>query len=110
VSLPLTMVGLHTLVQRRTPAGLLGRVAAASDALVSGPQAVSIGAGALLVGVLDYRLLFLLIGVVTLAVGGYLWTGRRLSPPPPPRIPTPRRPVAADARVDHGAVATTRPD
>ena len=50
VSLPLTMVGLHTLIQRRTPPGLLGRVAAASQALVSGPQAISIGAGALLVG------------------------------------------------------------
>ncbi|SBT47160.1 MFS transporter [Micromonospora auratinigra] len=100
LSLPLTMVGLHTLIQRRTPSGLLGRVSAASDALVSGPQAVSIGTGALLVGVLDYRLLFVLVGLVTTAAGGYLWHGRRLSPPTPPtppvRLPRPRRaPTAA---------------
>ncbi|SCL19162.1 Na+/melibiose symporter [Micromonospora nigra] len=95
VSLPLTMVGLHTLIQRRTPGALLGRVAAASEAVVSGPQALSIGGGALLVGVVDYRLLFALIGVLTLLAGAYLWHGRQLSPPgaaPRPRIPAPRRP------------------
>ncbi|NES15368.1 MULTISPECIES: MFS transporter [Micromonospora] len=106
VSLPLTMVGLNTLVQRRTPAALLGRVAAASEALVSGPQALSIGTGAVLVGVVDYRLLFALVGVTTTAAGLYLWHGRRLTPPraAPARIPAPRRP--ADP-VDHGVVAAT---
>ncbi|MFC8615956.1 MFS transporter [Micromonospora purpureochromogenes] len=98
VSLPLTMVGLATLIQRRTPPRLLGRVAAASEALVSGPQACSIGAGALLVGVFDYRLLFVLVGVVTTAAGAWLWRGRRLSPPPgtPGPVPSPRRPHPAE--------------
>ncbi|MGN9891207.1 MFS transporter [Micromonospora sp. L31] len=98
VSLPLTMVGLATLIQRRTPPRLLGRVAAASEALVSGPQACSIGAGALLVGVFDYRLLFVLVGVVTTAAGAWLWRGRRLSPPPgtPAGVPSPRRPHPAE--------------
>ncbi|WP_446211268.1 MFS transporter [Micromonospora sp. IBSANI012] len=98
VSLPLTMVGLATLIQRRTPPRLLGRVAAASEALVSGPQACSIGAGALLVGVFDYRLLFVLVGVVTTAAGAWLWRGRRLSPPPgtPAPVPSPRRPHPAE--------------
>ncbi|MEU8297704.1 MFS transporter [Micromonospora sp. NPDC048909] len=110
VSLPLTMVGLNTLVQRRTPPRLLGRVTAAAEAVVSGPQAASIGAGALLVGVLDYRLLFLLIGLATLLAGGYLWRGRHLSPPPPPspatpHIPAPRRPSTP---VDHEVFAATR--
>ncbi|MGC5030226.1 MFS transporter [Micromonospora sp. DT229] len=94
VSLPLTLVGLHTLVQRRTPAEVLGRVAAAAEAAVRVPQALSIGAGALLVGVLDYRLVFVLIGLATLLAAGYLWGGRRLSPPAGPsarpRIPAPR--------------------
>ncbi|MEH0935613.1 MFS transporter [Micromonospora psammae] len=100
VSLPLTLVGLTTLIQRRTPAGLLGRVTAASEAMVSAPQAASIGAGALLVNVLDYRLLFVVVGVVTTAAGAWLWHGRRLSPPPvlpptapPPLVPAPRRPT-----------------
>lgn len=111
VSLPLTMVGLNTLVQRRTPAGLLGRVAAAAEALVSGPQAVSIGAGALLVGVADYRLLFALVGVTTTGAGLYLWHGRRLTPPPArtgtpsPVVPRPRRPLPA---VEHEVVVPTR--
>ncbi|WFE62185.1 MFS transporter [Micromonospora sp. WMMD714] len=121
LSLPLTMVGLSTLVQRRTPPGLLGRVTAASEALVSGPQAVSIGTGALLVGAIDYRLLFVLVGVVTTLAGLWLWQGRRLTPPtavppvppnavpptaatavpptPAVHIPTPRRPLS-DPAVD----------
>ncbi|MFG1915498.1 MFS transporter [Micromonospora sp. NPDC048898] len=119
ISLPLTMVGLHTLIQRRTPPTLVGRVAAATQAVVSGPQAFSIGAGALLVGFLDYRVLFALVGMATLAAGTYLWRGRHLSappgtrPPPPPtrptlpRVPAPRRPVEdADRSV---ATGTHRP-
>ncbi|MEV6377344.1 MFS transporter [Micromonospora musae] len=99
VSIPLTMVGLNTLIQRRTPPRLLGRVTAASEAVVSGPQAFSIGVGALLVGAVDYRLLFLLTGLVTLLAGGYLWRSRHLTPPTEPphrtaRIPSPRRPSA----------------
>ncbi len=116
VSLPLTMVGLNTLIQRRTPPGLLGRVAAASEALVSGPQALSIGTGALLVGVFDYRLLFALVGLVTTAAGAYLWRHRALTPPAParplphpplphPRIPAPRRPLPS---VDHEVAVATR--
>jgi MFS family permease len=99
LSLPLITVGLHTLIQRATPANMLGRVAAASDALVRAPQALSIGGGALLVGVFDYRLLFALVGLTTTAAGLFLWRGRRLptptapTPPPTLRIPVPRRPA-----------------
>ena len=82
--------------------------------MVSGPQALSIGAGALLVGALDYRVLFALIGVATLLAGGYLWHGRTLSPPPPVRIPAPRRPAEGSAAVGPAAasqevVGTTPP-
>ncbi|GGM45005.1 MFS transporter [Micromonospora sonchi] len=92
VSLPLTLVGLHTLVQRRTPPELLGRVAAASEAVIRCPQAISVGMGALVVGVLDYRLIFALVGLATLVAGGYLWRGRRLSPPPSAGLPLPANP------------------
>lgn len=104
-ALPLSFVGLHTLVQRRTPGPLLGRVAAATEALVSGPQALSIGGGAVLVGLVDYRLLFVLMSAVILAAASYLWRGRRLSAPasPPaataavPALPLTPRPVPPDA-------------
>ncbi|PZG23589.1 MFS transporter [Micromonospora craterilacus] len=108
LSLPLTLVGLHTLIQRRTPPELLGRVAAASEAVVRCPQALSIGVGALVVGVLDYRLVFALVGLATLLAGGYLWRGRQLSPPAGPstrpRVPAPR-PAPEDRNVEVDTLA-----
>ncbi|MFD2767740.1 hypothetical protein [Micromonospora eburnea] len=81
LGLPMSMVGTMTLIQRRTPPNLVGRVSAALDALASGPQAVAIGAGALLVGLVDYRLLYGAIAAVLLVAAGYLLTGRRLTAP-----------------------------
>lgn len=100
LSLPLSAVGLTTLVQRRTDPGLLGRVTAASDALISAPRAISVGTGAVLVALLDYRLLFGVVGLVTLTAGSYLWRARRLAAPPThrhPHIPHPRRPRTTPA-------------
>jgi MFS family permease len=109
LSLPFLTVGMSTLSQQRTPGPLLGRVSAVRDALVSAPQSLSIGLGALLVGVLDYRLLFALTGLALLIPAGYLWSGRRLSPPasrPSGRsrstaatVPAPRRAVDESGRV-----------
>lgn len=81
IALPLIMVGMHTLLQRCTPQPMLGRVTAAEEALVTGPQSLSIGFGALLVDVVDYRLLFLLMAVAVAGASGYLWAGRGLSTP-----------------------------
>ncbi|NUW02342.1 MFS transporter [Streptomyces sp. CAI 127] len=84
MGLPVSMVGMNTLLQSRTPADLLGRTAVALDTLVSGPQALAIGLGALLVGVVDYRLLFGATGVAMVFVAGSLWLSRRLAPPATP--------------------------
>lgn len=80
-------VGFATLRQRATPPELMGRVAAATDALISGPAAVATTLGALLVAVADYRLLFALTGTALLAVGAYVWIGRQRSPAASPRRP-----------------------
>lgn len=87
VGLPISMVGMNTLLQRRTPDHILGRAAAALDALVSGPQALAIGLGAVLVSLADYRLLFASIGVLMVLVSVSLWFGRQL----PSRVPATTR-------------------
>jgi MFS family permease len=78
--IPLAIVGFNTLLQRVTPAPLLGRVGAASEAMLSTPQALSIAAGAALVSIVDYRVLFAIMAVVMVVAALYLWTGRTLSP------------------------------
>ncbi|HLB19593.1 MAG TPA: MFS transporter [Gaiellaceae bacterium] len=68
------IVGYATAIQVRTPLRLQGRVLSASDTLVSTPQTISIALGAALIGVLDYRLLVVIMAVVTIACGAYLLT------------------------------------
>jgi MFS family permease len=87
-------VGAITLVQRHTPAGLLGRVDAAANVLITVPQAVSIAVGAAAVAVLDYRILLAVMAAVMLSAAGYL----ARVPPSPVRTATPDV-VAASNRV-----------
>ncbi|HEY4018029.1 MAG TPA: MFS transporter [Pseudonocardiaceae bacterium] len=78
--LAVTVVAFSTIVQRRTPKALIGRVSMAAETLTSGPQAMSIAAGATLVSVLDYRLILLIV-LTGMAIGAvHLWTGRALTP------------------------------
>jgi MFS family permease len=65
VSLPWLMVGYMTLIQRRTPGPLMGRVSTAAELVMSLPSAVSLALGALLVVVLDYRVIFGIVAVAT---------------------------------------------
>jgi len=74
--LPWVIVGLYTLLQRRTPMELQGRAFAAVELLTGLPQTLSIAAGALLVGLVDYRLLLTLIAVVVGAAGAFLVSER----------------------------------
>jgi MFS family permease len=70
--LPLIFVAFNTLLQKQTPGRLMGRVSASVEVLVTTPQALSIGVGAVLVGVLDYRLIFALMAAGTTLAAGYL--------------------------------------
>lgn len=59
--IPLTFVSFMTLMQRRSPRELIGRVSGAVEVLMATPQAVSLAVGSLLVSVLSYRQIFVLI-------------------------------------------------
>ncbi|NIK60098.1 MFS transporter [Kribbella shirazensis] len=66
VGLPWTFVSFTTLMQRRSPGHLIGRVSTAVEVLVSTPQAVSLALGSLLVSLLSYRQIFVIIATVIL--------------------------------------------
>src|SRR5262245_57413269 len=71
-ALPIITVALMTLVQRRTPQAIMGRVSAAVEVVMTLPQAVSLAVGALLVVVLGYRQIFMIMGVVTAVAAAYI--------------------------------------
>ncbi|HEV8065297.1 MAG TPA: MFS transporter, partial [Acidimicrobiales bacterium] len=89
VCLPWIIVGLMTMLQTKTPNELQGRVASAADVLLTLPQTLSIAVGALLIGVVDYRLLLIVTaGVVTVAAAYLLtrpeqWQSRLVDEPAP---------------------------
>ena len=64
VAIPWTFVAFTTLMQRRSPGHIIGRVSATVDVVLSAPQAVSLAVGSLLVSLLDYRTIFWIIAVV----------------------------------------------
>ena len=74
------LVSYATARRRLTPPRLQGRVASATDVLINGPQTASIALGALLIDLVDYRILLLVIAGVLLACGGVLGIRPRRAP------------------------------
>jgi MFS family permease len=72
MSLPMLMVAFMTLVQRRSPQAIMGRVSTAIEVVTATPQAVSLALGSALVVVLSYRQIFAIMGVVTLLAAGHI--------------------------------------
>jgi Na+/melibiose symporter-like transporter len=66
------IVAFGTAVQLRTPFDLQGRVYSAADMLLGVPQTLSIGLGAALIAVVDYRVLIVVMGVVAGACGVFM--------------------------------------
>jgi MFS family permease len=90
-----TVVAFGTAIQRRSPAHLQGRVFSAADTMLTIPQTASIGIGAALVTVLDYRLLIAVMSAVTVLCGMYLLTRRAETNEAPALDGTPA-PLAAE--------------
>ena len=84
ISLPWVIVGIYTVLQVETPDDLQGRVYSAADTVLSVPQTVSIGIGAGLVSIVDYRLLLVLIAAVLAVSALYLLTRREQRARPQP--------------------------
>lgn len=76
MSLPWVVVAIYTVLQLRTPRHLQGRVSSAADTVLSMPQTLSIGLGAALVSVVDYKVLLALMAGVLFCSAGYLLTRR----------------------------------
>lgn len=105
--IPLAIVAFNTLLQRRTPARLMGRVSTTTEVLITTPQAVSVALGALLVTLLDYRVIFGLMTAGTLLAAGYLFTalrGRLTEPAEKPRADEETAVEVADEPVIPGSV------
>jgi len=63
ISIPWVVVGFVTLRQRLTPSRLQGRVSSASNMALNGPQTLGTAMGAALIGLVDYRILMVVMGV-----------------------------------------------
>jgi MFS family permease len=98
-SLPPITIAFMTLVQRRTPQPIMGRVSTAVEIVMATPQAISLAVGSLLVALLSYRTIFVVMAVVTAAAAAYIALllraqiasdVRRRHDPPAPVLTTPR--------------------
>jgi predicted MFS family arabinose efflux permease len=69
---PWMLVAPAIAVQRRTPAALLGRVSGAFSLGVTVPQVTSVGLGAALIAVVNYRVLLMVIAVVLAVAVSFL--------------------------------------
>jgi MFS family permease len=81
---PWLLVAATTALQTRTPVHLLGRVTGVFQLSLGLPQIASIGLGAALIAVVNYRILLVTIAVVAVIAAGYLLsvpeTRRRSAP------------------------------
>jgi MFS family permease len=76
------IVAFNTSIQTRTPLAIQGRVDAACEVSLSLAQTVSIGTGAALSTLVDYRILLVAMAAVVTLSAAYLLTRRDESPVP----------------------------
>ena len=114
--IPLLLIAFLTLLQRRTPGHLMGRVSTFVEVLTTLPQALSIAVGALLVTLVDYRVVFgvMTAGVLLAAAYPVLVLRDRLRPDGPDdgsaTTAGPATPAVAAAGPEAGAPATVLPE
>jgi MFS family permease len=110
-SLPLITVAFMTLVQRRTPQPIMGRVSTAVEVVMATPQAVSLALGSLLVVLLSYRSIFSVMAGVTALAAAYIAVTLRRQIVHDVRRPsdTAAEDVPVEAAADAAALLPTTP-
>ncbi len=73
-------VSYNTLLQRRTPGPIMGRVSAATDMVIGTAQTLSMAAGASLIAIVNYKIMFAVIAGALLTNGAVLWHRRGIGP------------------------------
>lgn len=76
LTIPPLFIAFNTLIQRRTPDELIGRVSTTVESLLGGPQALSIATGAMLVSVVPY--VYALIAIAAVIAISAAYVGIRL--------------------------------
>lgn len=76
LGLPFVMIALGTALHLYTPARLQGRANAAVSSVTGAAQAVSIAAGAALIGVLGYQVMYLLMAATAVVCAASMLVGR----------------------------------
>jgi MFS family permease len=94
---PWLLVAATTALQTRTPAHLLGRVTGVFQLSLGLPQIASIGLGAALIAVVNYRILLVTIAVVAVVAACYLLSVPETRRHSAPAGPAPAPASAADA-------------
>jgi MFS family permease len=72
LGIPMSLIGLFTVAQHNTPQSLQGRVTGSASTLVTAPQVVSVGAGAALVGLVDFHVLVAVMAAAVAVAAAYL--------------------------------------
>lgn len=85
VSIPVLIVAMNTLLQSRTPQRILGRASTVLGLLMSAPTAISIAAGAWLVAIVDFRVIFAAMAAASLLGAAHIawWLRADLRPARP---------------------------
>jgi MFS family permease len=87
---PWLNVAAVTAIQRRTPSALIGRVSGAFGLSLTIPQVTSVGVGAALIAVVNYRVLLVAVAAVAALAVAYLLSRPELrpgaAPAPPPAV------------------------
>ena len=73
IGLPIVIIALMTLMQRRTPAPIIGRVSAAFEIVLGTPQTIAVAVGAGLVTLMSYHAIYAVMALTCTVACAYVY-------------------------------------